>query len=1335
MKLPKLIETQLESYTQFLQQHVEVGARENKGLEEVFQTLFPITSVSGNAALEYVSYELGKPGYTVQECLIQGLSYSAPLRIVVRLVIYDRDTNFQEVKDVKEGEVFMGEVPLMTENGSFVINGTERVVVNQLHRSPGVFYDHDKGKTHSSGKVLYSARIIPYRGSWLDFEFDPKDNLFCRIDRRRKIPATIILKAMDMGTEEILQHFYEIDTVQIEKAGINIELIPSRLRGQTLSVDLKIKSKVVVEANKRITARHVRELEQAKMTSLKVEDDFLIGKVLAKDVFNQETGEVLVSANTEIDQLIIEALREANIAELHTLYINELDKGPYISTTLRADPTSNKLEALVEIYRMMRPGEPPTKDSAEQLFQNLFFNPERYDLSEVGRMKFNRRLKTDTIKEIPGILDVEDILGVMKGIVAIRDGHDTVDDIDHLGNRRVRSVGEMTANQFRVGLIRVERAVRERLSMAEADELGPQDLINAKPVTAAIKEFFGSSQLSQFMDQNNPLSEITHKRRVSALGPGGLTRERAGFEVRDVHPTHYGRLCPIETPEGPNIGLINSFACYSRTNAFGFIESPYRKVIKGKVTNEIIYLSAIDEGEHIIAQANAVLDKSGKFADDLVPVRHNGDSALMSPERIDLMDVAPQQVVSVAASLIPFLEHDDANRALMGSNMMRQAVPVLKPEKPLVGTGFETIVAGDSGVCVVAKNNGIVENVDAARIVVRVTDSKHSNNAVDIYNLTKYTRSNQNTCINQRPLVSVGDKVKFGDILADGPSVDNGELALGQNIRIAFMPWNGYNFEDSILMSEKVSREDRFTSIHIQELTCISRDTKLGSEEITSDIPNVGEGSLGKLDECGMVYVGAEVKAGDILVGKITPKGETQLSPEEKLLRAIFGEKASDVKDTSLRVPSSINGTVIGVEVFTRDGMEKDERTQSIEADHLAVTKKDTDDQIKIINDATRIRLVDIIKGSKISKGPGLKKGSTPSADELAELSLDDLLSVRITDDSGNTKIEEAEKALKRYLQDIQESFDEKKQKITRGHDLAPGVIKIVKVYLAVKRRIQPGDKMAGRHGNKGVISEIMPIEDMPYDHEGNPVDIVLNPLGVPSRMNVGQILETHMGSAAKGIGEKINKMIKAKAKADELKKYLDVLYNKNATIKEDLNAFNNTEIQSLASNLVDGLPIATPVFDGAKESEIKELLKLADLPESGQLTLFDGRTGRQFERPVTVGYMYMIKLNHLVDDKMHARSTGSYSLVTQQPLGGKAQFGGQRFGEMEVWALEAYGASYTLQEMLTVKSDDVPGRTKMYKNIVDGNYEMDANIPESFNVLTKEIRSLGINLELDSEN
>ena len=891
----------------------------------------------------------------------------------------------------------------------------------------------------------------------------------------------------------------------------------------------------------------------------------------------------------------------------------------------------------------------------------------------------------------------------------------------------------MTANQFRVGLIRVERAVRERLSMAEADELCPQDLINAKPVTAAIKEFFGSSQLSQFMDQNNPLSEITHKRRVSALGPGGLTRERAGFEVRDVHPTHYGRLCPIETPEGPNIGLINSFACYSRTNAYGFIESPYRKVVKGKVSNDIIYLSAIDEGEHVIAQANAVLDKSGKFADDLVPVRHNGDSALMSPERIDLMDVAPQQVVSVAASLIPFLEHDDANRALMCSNMMRQAVPVLKPEKPLVGTGFETIVAGDSGVCVVAKNNGVVENVDAARIVVRVTDSKNSSNAVDIYNLTKYTRSNQNTCINQRPIVKIGDTVKEGDVLADGPSVDNGELALGQNIRIAFMPWNGYNFEDSILISEKVAREDRFTSIHIQEIVCVARDTKLGSEEITADIPNVGEGSLNKLDDCGIVYVGAEVVPGDILVGKITPKGETQLSPEEKLLRAIFGEKASDVKDTSQR--SSSKGTVIGVEVFTRDGVEKDERTQAIEQDHLDQSKKDADDEAMVVEQATKTRLCELLKGKKAIKGNGVKKGETLTQDKLESLELNDIFSIRTDADNVNDVIEDTEKSYNEYVKDIKTRFEEKKAKIIRGHDLAPGVIKIVKVYLAIKRRIQPGDKMAGRHGNKGVISEIMPVEDMPYDDNGNPVDIVLNPLGVPSRMNVGQVLETHMGCAAKGIGEKIDSMLKANAKPAELKDYLDQLYNKNAANKEDISSFNNNEILELANNLKDGLPIATPVFDGAKESEVKDLLKLADLPESGQFTLYDGRTGTKFDRPVTVGYMYIIKLNHLVDDKMHARSTGSYSLVTQQPLGGKAQFGGQRFGEMEVWALEAYGASYTLQEMLTVKSDDVSGRTKMYKNIVDGSYEMDANIPESFNVLSKEIKSLGINLELDSEN
>ena len=981
---------------------------------------------------------------------------------------------------------------------------------------------------------------------------------------------------------------------------------------------------------------------------------------------------------------------------------------------------------------MMRPGEPPTKDSAETLFNNLFFNEERYDLSEVGRMKFNRRLKLDSEKESPHILDKEDIIEVMKGIVNIRDGHDIVDDIDHLGNRRVRSVGEMTANQFRVGLIRVERAVRERLSMAEADELGPQDLINAKPVTAAIKEFFGSSQLSQFMDQNNPLSEITHKRRVSALGPGGLTRERAGFEVRDVHPTHYGRVCPIETPEGPNIGLINSFASYSRTNQYGFIETPYRKVVNGKVTDEIMYLSAIDEAEHVIAQANVALDKNNKFVDDLVAVRHASEFELMSPDRVDLMDVSPQQVVSIAASLIPFLEHDDANRALMGSNMQRQAVPVLRAEKPLVGTGLESVVARDSGVCIVAKNSGVVESVDASRIVVRVTDKK-SKSASDVYNLVKYTRSNQNTCINQRPIVQIGDTVKAGDVLADGPSVDNGELALGQNIRIAFMPWNGYNFEDSILISEKVAREDRFTSIHIQEIVCVARDTKLGSEEITADIPNVGEGSLNKLDECGIVYVGAEVVPGDILVGKITPKGETQLSPEEKLLRAIFGEKASDVKDTSQR--SSSKGTVIGVEVFTRDGVEKDERTQAIEQDHLDQSKKDADDEATVVEQATKTRLCELLKGKKAIKGNGVKKGETLTQEKLESLELNDIFSIRTDADNVNDVIEDTEKSYNEYVKDIKTRFEEKKAKIIRGHDLAPGVIKIVKVYLAIKRRIQPGDKMAGRHGNKGVISEIMPVEDMPYDDKGNPVDIVLNPLGVPSRMNVGQVLETHMGCAAKGIGEKIDSMLKANAKPAELKNYLDQLYNKNAANKEDISSFNNNEILELANNLKDGLPIATPVFDGAKESEVKDLLKLADLPESGQFTLYDGRTGTKFDRPVTVGYMYIIKLNHLVDDKMHARSTGSYSLVTQQPLGGKAQFGGQRFGEMEVWALEAYGASYTLQEMLTVKSDDVSGRTKMYKNIVDGSYEMDANIPESFNVLSKEIKSLGINLELDSEN
>ena len=1334
MDLPTLTETQLNSYAEFLQAEVDPDKRENKGLEEVFQSLFPITSVSGNAALEYVSYELGKNSFDVQECLIQGLSYSAPLRIKVRLVIYDKESNFEEVKDVKEGEVFMGEVPLMTSTGSFIINGTERVVVSQLHRSPGVFFDHDKGKTHSSGKVLYSARIIPYRGSWLDFEFDPKDSLFCRIDRKRKIPATILLKALEMTTEEILQSFFETETYTLDKSRVKTELRPERLRGEVLSEDIKVKNKVIVEAGKRVTARHVKLLRDSGEKEISFSNEYLLGKVTSKDIFDEETGEVTLACNSEIDEAVLSLLSEKSITTIDTLYINELEKGPYIANTLRIDPTSNRLEALVEIYRMMRPGEPPTKDSAETLFRNLFFNPERYDLSEVGRMKFNRRLKIEDERENPNVLDLQDIISVMKGILDIRDGHDFVDDIDHLGNRRVRSVGEMTANQFRVGLIRVERAVRERLSMAEADELGPQDLINAKPVTAAIKEFFGSSQLSQFMDQNNPLSEITHKRRVSALGPGGLTRERAGFEVRDVHPTHYGRVCPIETPEGPNIGLINSFASYARTNSYGFIETPYRKVVKGTVTDEIVYLSAIDEGEHIIAQANATLDKKNKFVDDLGPVRHANEFELMSSDMVDLMDVSPQQVVSVAASLIPFLEHDDANRALMGSNMQRQAVPVLRPEKPLVGTGLETVVARDSGVCVVAKNKGVVESVDAGRIVVRVTDAKNKTAEVDIYNLVKYTRSNQNTCINQRPLVKVGDKVVEGDILADGPSVDNGELALGQNIRIAFMPWNGYNFEDSILISEKVAREDRFTSIHIQELTCVARDTKLGSEEITADIPNVGEGSLSKLDECGIVYKGAEVNPGDILVGKITPKGENQLSPEEKLLRAIFGEKASDVKDTSLRVPTSTKGTVIGVEVFTRDGLEKDDRTVSIEEEHLAQAKKDADDETRIVQEATKIKVSGFLNGETVTKAPGLKRGSKISLDDLKEMSLNDIFSIRTKKADVNTRLEESEQALKKVLSEIKDRFNDKKSKIIRGHDLAPGVIKIVKVFLAIKRRIQPGDKMAGRHGNKGVISEIMPIEDMPYDEDGNPVDIVLNPLGVPSRMNVGQILETHMGCAAKGVGKIIDNMIKNKESNADIRKYLETLYNKDAANLEDLGSLTNGDIDQLAHNLRAGVPIASPVFDGAAESEVKNMLKLAGLPSSGQFTLFDGRTGRKFDRPITVGYMYMIKLNHLVDDKMHARSTGSYSLVTQQPLGGKAQFGGQRFGEMEVWALEAYGAAYTLQEMLTVKSDDVSGRTKMYKNIVDGSLQMDANIPESFNVLTKEIRSLGINIDLETE-
>ncbi|MCB1699309.1 MAG: DNA-directed RNA polymerase subunit beta [Pseudomonadales bacterium] len=1336
MDVPYLLAIQLDSYRKFTQQGVPLDERGDYGLHAAFKSVFPIVSYSGNAALEYVDYNLGTPVFDVNECQLRGVTYSCSLRVKVRLIIYDKDSSNKTIKDIKEQEVYMGEIPLMTENGTFVVNGTERVIVSQLHRSPGVFFDHDKGKTHSSGKLLYSARVIPYRGSWLDFEFDPKDMVYVRIDRRRKLPATILLRALGYEAEEILDMFYEVNTFRVDKKGVyTMTLIPERLRGDVAAFDIKAGKKVVVEEGRRITARHIRELEDAKITQLEIPPEYIHGRSLAKNIIDKKTGEVLVECNTDVTAEVMEQLTAAGVDVIETLYTNELDCGPFISDTLRQDSTRNELEALVEIYRMMRPGEPPTKESAENLFQNLFFSADRYDLSAVGRMKFNRRLGREEVLG-SGVLDKEDIVEVLRTLVAIRNGRGMVDDIDHLGNRRVRSVGEMAENQFRVGLVRVERAVKERLSMAESEGLMPQDLINAKPVSAAVKEFFGSSQLSQFMDQNNPLSEVTHKRRVSALGPGGLTRERAGFEVRDVHPTHYGRVCPIETPEGPNIGLINSLATYARTNEYGFLESPYRKVVNGKVTEDIEFLSAINEAEHVIAQASATLDKNMKFVDDLIAVRHMNEFTVMPPERVDYMDVSPKQVVSVAAALIPFLEHDDANRALMGSNMQRQAVPTLISDKPLVGTGMERYVAADSGVCVVAKRSGVVDSVDASRIVVRVNESDASVDEapVDIYNLTKYTRSNQNTCINQRPIVREGALIQRGDILADGPSIDMGELALGQNMRIAFMPWNGYNFEDSILVSERVVKEDRFTTIHIQELTCIARDTKLGSEEITGDIPNVGESALSKLDESGIVYIGAEVDAGDILVGKVTPKGETQLTPEEKLLRAIFGEKASDVKDTSLRVPSSTKGTVIDVQVFTRDGLEKDTRALQIEKYQLDDYRKDLKEEYRIFEEATFARLESLITGKKSASGAGLAKGTVLTTELLADLDRDQWFKIKLSEPELNEAIASAQRQLEEQSKLLEERFDDKKRKLQSGDDLAPGVLKIVKVYLAIKRRIQPGDKMAGRHGNKGVISVIMPVEDMPYDENGEPVDIVLNPLGVPSRMNVGQILETHLGMAAKGLGVKIDAMLKEQRKVAEVRKFLEAIYNNGAGRTEDLKSLADDEILELAGNLVGGVPMATPVFDGAAEQSIKDLLKLADMPESGQFTLFDGRTGEAFDRPVTVGYMYMLKLNHLVDDKMHARSTGSYSLVTQQPLGGKAQFGGQRFGEMEVWALEAYGAAYTLQEMLTVKSDDVAGRTKMYKNIVDGDHRMEPGMPESFNVLVKEIRSLAIDIDLESE-
>ncbi len=1338
MTEPYLLAIQVESYKKFLQLDTPPEERANAGLHGALSSVFPIVSYSGSAALEYVSYRLGTPTFNVKECQLRGLTYAAPLRVTVRLVIYDKDSKAtpKPVKDIKEQEIYMGETPLMTDNGTFVINGTERVIVSQLHRSPGVFFDHDRGKTHSSGKLLYHAQVIPYRGSWLDFEFDPKDCVFVRIDRRRKLPCTVLLHALGYQNNEILEMFFETDKFSFTKEGLKLDLIPERLRGETATFDIKAKNKVIVEKGRRVTARHIRELEKANVKSLVAPLEYLIGKAVAYDVVDKDTGEIIVNANDEITPETLEKLVEAKTKEIHTLFTNDLNNGPFISDTLRLDETREVLDAQVEIYRMMRPGEPPTKEAAQTLFDNLFFNSDRYDLSAVGRMKFNRRLnRPDSTGE--GVLNKEDIVDVLKALIDIRNGNGFVDDIDHLGNRRVRSVGEMAENQFRVGLVRVERAVKERLSIAESEGLMPQELINAKPVSAAIKEFFGSSQLSQFMDQNNPLSEVTHKRRVSALGPGGLTRERAGFEVRDVHPTHYGRVCPIETPEGPNIGLINSLAVYARTNEYGFLETPYRKVINGKVTNEIEYLSAIEEGQYVIAQANVNIDSKGKLVDSLVSSRHLNEFTMSLPEQVQYVDVSPRQIVSVAASLIPFLEHDDANRALMGSNMQRQAVPTLLAQKPLVGTGIERVVAIDSGVTVVARRGGVVDSVDAARIVVRVNDDETASDepGVDIYSLTKYTRSNQNTCINQKPLVKPGDVVAKSDVLADGPSTDMGELALGQNMLVAFMPWNGYNFEDSILISERVVQEDRYTTIHIEELTCMARDTKLGSEEVTSDIPNVGESALSKLDESGIVYVGAEVYPGDILVGKVTPKGETQLTPEEKLLRAIFGEKASDVKDTSLRVPSGMDGTVIDVRVFTRDGVEKDGRAMQIQESELARIENDLKDQYRIIEEDAYQRAAKILLNKVAEGGPnGLKAGSKVTAEYLEEVPQDKLFEVRLRDEKANGQLESLSEQLKVQRAKLDAHFEDQKGKLTSGDELAPGVLKMVKVYLAVKRRIQPGDKMAGRHGNKGVISMIVPVEDMPHTADGEPVDIVLNPLGVPSRMNVGQVLETHLGWAARGLGKKINQMLEAQQNIAELRAFLDEIYNKGEGVTVDLNSLTDAEIIEMSKNLVSGVPMATPVFDGVSEEEIRRMLRLASLPESGQTTLIDGRTGEAFERPVTVGYMYMLKLNHLVDDKMHARSTGPYSLVTQQPLGGKAQFGGQRFGEMEVWALEAYGAAYTLQEMLTVKSDDVNGRTKMYKNIVDGNHSMDAGMPESFNVLVKEIRSLGIDIELEQE-
>ena len=1335
-EMPNLIEVQKFSYELFLQRFVSSEDRLDKGLENVFRSVFPISDFSETSTIEYISYSFDEPKFDTDECIQRGLTYAAPLKVTLRLIVFDVDeeTQAKSVKDVKEQDVYMSDLPLMTENGTFIINGTERVVVSQMHRSPGVFFDHDRGKTHSSGKILFAARIIPYRGSWMDFEFDPKDIVNARIDRKKKIPATTILYSLGYDAEEILSMFYKSEEYTKFKDGWKKDFVPENLIGGKSLFPLVSKGKVVVEQGKKFTPRLLKQLEEKNLKELEISNEELIGKFISEDIVNIETGEIFAEAGEEITEELIALFELEKIKSVPVLVIDNINSSPFLRNTLALDKSIDKETALFEIYKILRPGEPPTVESATALFESLFFDADRYDLSDVGRVKLNMRLNLDTPDTVR-VLTKDDITSVLKTLVDLRDGKGDIDDIDNLGNRRVRSVGELLENQFRIGLLRMERAIRERMSSVDIDAVMPQDIINAKPIAATIREFFGSSQLSQFMDQTNPLSEITHKRRVSALGPGGLTRERAGFEVRDVHPTHYGRICPIETPEGPNIGLINSLATYSRINKYGFIESPYLKVVDGKKTNEIVYLSAVEESRYRIAQADEPADEKGNLLSELLNCRHDGDFDLVPPASVDFVDVSPQQTVSVAAALIPFLENDDANRALMGSNMMRQAVPLVTNEAPFVGTGMEETVARDSGSSVVATRDGIVDQVDSQRIVVTSKgDLEAGDLGVDIYNLKKFQRSNQSTCMNQRPLVRVGDQIFKGDIIADGPSTDSGELALGKNVLVAFMPWNGYNFEDSILISEKIVKDDVFTSIHIEEFEVMARDTKLGSEEITRDIPNVGEEALRNLDESGIVYIGAEVKPGDILVGKVTPKGESPITPEEKLLRAIFGEKASDVRDSSLKLPPGTNGSVVDVRVFNRHGIEKDERALAVEREEVERLSIDRDDELSILDRNIFSRLKESIVGKMASSGPSITSEKTKIDEEmLNDIPKNSWWDFVMQNNSVQKEIESLRDQYNENKSQIEKRFEDKVEKVSRGDELLPGVMKSIKVYVAIKRKLQPGDKMAGRHGNKGVISRIVPAEDMPYSADGRHVDVVLNPLGVPSRMNVGQILETHLGAACAGLGQQINNALKsyeAGGDISNVRSTLESIY-KPSEIKK----YEDGDLIEMSHSLRKGVPIATPVFDGARENDINDLLEKADLNTTGQITLYDGRTGEKFDRPVTVGYIYILKLHHLVDDKIHGRSVGPYSLVTQQPLGGKAQFGGQRFGEMEVWALEAYGAAYTLQEMLTVKSDDVAGRTKVYESIVRGEENFESGVPESFNVLVKEMRSLGLNVELQDSS